>query len=112
MLGPNGAGKTTTISCLTGINPVTAGDGNSFDPNFFPHIIRSLKLRMCNMKHFSTALVYDQSIRSSMGMTNIRRMMGVCPQVTLSFLVLSSSCNLLFSRLQWNQLIAYCLLYC
>ncbi|KAF3590535.1 hypothetical protein DY000_02026382 [Brassica cretica] len=27
LLGPNGAGKTTTISCLTGINPVTGGDG-------------------------------------------------------------------------------------
>lgn len=27
LLGPNGAGKTTTINCLTGINPVTSGDG-------------------------------------------------------------------------------------
>ena len=27
LLGPNGAGKTTTINCLTGINPVTGGDG-------------------------------------------------------------------------------------
>ena len=27
MLGPNGAGKTTSISCLTGINPITGGDG-------------------------------------------------------------------------------------
>jgi len=27
LLGPNGAGKTPTISCLTGINPVTGGDG-------------------------------------------------------------------------------------
>lgn len=84
MLGPNGAGKTTTVSCLTGINPVTQGDGNSCDRNF-SHIFHSLKLLMCNTKHFSTASVYDQSIRSSMGMTNIRRMMGVCPQVTLFF---------------------------
>lgn len=28
LLGPNGAGKTTTINCLTGITPVTGGDGN------------------------------------------------------------------------------------
>ena len=28
LLGPNGAGKTTTINCLTGITPVTEGDGN------------------------------------------------------------------------------------
>lgn len=27
LLGPNGAGKTTSISCLTGINPITGGDG-------------------------------------------------------------------------------------
>lgn len=29
LLGPNGAGKTTAISCLTGITPLTGGDGNS-----------------------------------------------------------------------------------
>lgn len=29
LLGPNGAGKTTVISCLTGITPVTHGNGNS-----------------------------------------------------------------------------------
>lgn len=29
LLGPNGAGKTTTISCLTGITPVTHGDGTA-----------------------------------------------------------------------------------
>ena len=29
LLGPNGAGKTTVINCLTGITPVTGGDGNS-----------------------------------------------------------------------------------
>ncbi|CAL5362177.1 unnamed protein product [Camellia sinensis] len=28
LLGPNGAGKTTAINCLTGITPVTAGDGS------------------------------------------------------------------------------------
>lgn len=28
LLGPNGAGKTTTMNCLTGITPVTGGDGN------------------------------------------------------------------------------------
>ena len=30
LLGPNGAGKTTAINCLTGITPVTSGDGNLF----------------------------------------------------------------------------------
>lgn len=29
LLGPNGAGKTTIINCLTGITPVTGGDGNT-----------------------------------------------------------------------------------
>ncbi|XP_058195603.1 ABC transporter A family member 2-like isoform X2 [Rhododendron vialii] len=52
LLGPNGAGKTTAINCLTGITPVTAGD----------------------------ALIYGDSVRSSIGMTNIRRIIGVCPQ--------------------------------
>lgn len=52
LLGPNGAGKTTTINCLTGITPVTGGD----------------------------ALVYGYSIRNSVGMSNIRKIIGVCPQ--------------------------------
>lgn len=29
LLGPNGAGKTTAINCLTGITPVTDGDGDT-----------------------------------------------------------------------------------
>jgi ABC-type multidrug transport system ATPase subunit len=37
LLGPNGAGKTTTISCLTGITPITGGDGK----------YRSLKQHSC-----------------------------------------------------------------
>ncbi|XP_009759241.1 ABC transporter A family member 2 [Nicotiana sylvestris] len=61
LLGPNGAGKTTAINCLTGITPVTAGD----------------------------ALVYGQSIRSSTGMSNIRRMIGVCPQFDILWDALS-----------------------
>ncbi|CAI9112234.1 OLC1v1012651C1 [Oldenlandia corymbosa var. corymbosa] len=52
LLGPNGAGKTTAISCLTGITPVTAGD----------------------------ALVHGYSVKSTKGMSKIRRMTGVCPQ--------------------------------
>ncbi|XAR65461.1 hypothetical protein NMG60_11009599 [Bertholletia excelsa] len=52
LLGPNGAGKTTVINCLTGITPVTSGD----------------------------ALIYGYSVRSSVGMSNIRRIIGVCPQ--------------------------------
>ncbi|XP_015068163.1 ABC transporter A family member 2 [Solanum pennellii] len=61
LLGPNGAGKTTTINCLTGITPVTAGD----------------------------ALVYGESIRSSAGMSNIRSMIGVCPQFDILWDALS-----------------------
>ncbi|XP_016469345.2 ABC transporter A family member 2-like isoform X1 [Nicotiana tabacum] len=73
LLGPNGAGKTTTISCLTGINPVTVGD----------------------------ALVYDESIRSSSGMTNIRRMMGVCPQFDILWDTLSGQEHLqLFANIK------------
>ncbi|KAJ3687336.1 hypothetical protein LUZ61_016500 [Rhynchospora tenuis] len=52
LLGPNGAGKTTVINCLTGITPITGGD----------------------------AIIYGNSVRSSVGMANIRRMIGVCPQ--------------------------------
>ncbi|KAH0691990.1 hypothetical protein KY290_020167 [Solanum tuberosum] len=61
LLGPNGAGKTTTINCLTGITPVTAGD----------------------------ALIYGESIRSSAGMSNIRSMIGVCPQFDILWDALS-----------------------
>lgn len=52
LLGPNGAGKSTTISCLTGVSPATGGD----------------------------ALVYGHSIRSSVDMSSIRKLIGVCPQ--------------------------------
>ncbi|XP_031505426.1 ABC transporter A family member 2-like [Nymphaea colorata] len=52
LLGPNGAGKTTVINCLTGITPVSGGD----------------------------ALIYGYSVRSSVGMSYIRKMIGVCPQ--------------------------------
>ncbi|KAL0355623.1 UNVERIFIED_CONTAM: ABC transporter A family member 2 [Sesamum radiatum] len=61
LLGPNGAGKTTAINCLTGITPVTGGD----------------------------ALIYGYSIRSSTGMSNIRRMIGVCPQRPALLLLIS-----------------------
>ncbi|KFK27923.1 hypothetical protein AALP_AA8G447600 [Arabis alpina] len=62
LLGPNGAGKTTTISCMTGINPVTGGD----------------------------AIIYGNSVRSSVGMSNIRKMIGVCPQFDILWDALSS----------------------
>ncbi|XP_020420066.1 ABC transporter A family member 2 isoform X2 [Prunus persica] len=52
LLGPNGAGKTTAINCLTGNTPVTGGD----------------------------ALIYGNSARSSVGMANIRKIIGFCPQ--------------------------------
>lgn len=61
LLGPNGAGKTTAINCLTGIIPVTDGD----------------------------ALIYGHSIRSSIGMSNIRKLIGVCPQFDILWDALS-----------------------
>ncbi|CAL5441474.1 unnamed protein product [Camellia sinensis] len=61
LLGPNGAGKTTSISCLTGIAPVTSGD----------------------------ALIYGHSVRSSVGMTNIRKIIGVCPQFDILWDILT-----------------------
>ncbi|KAK7317242.1 hypothetical protein RJT34_01301 [Clitoria ternatea] len=61
LLGPNGAGKTTAINCLTGITPVTDGD----------------------------ALIYGHSIRSSSGMSNIRKLIGVCPQFDILWDALS-----------------------
>uniref|UniRef100_A0A5B6YUA3 Putative ABC transporter A family member 2-like n=1 Tax=Davidia involucrata TaxID=16924 RepID=A0A5B6YUA3_DAVIN len=61
LLGPNGAGKTTTINCLTGITPVTSGD----------------------------ASIYGHSIRSSIGMSSIRRIIGVCPQFDILWEALS-----------------------
>ncbi|XP_058788357.1 ABC transporter A family member 2-like [Vicia villosa] len=61
LLGPNGAGKTTAINCLTGITPVTDGD----------------------------ALIYGHSIRSSTGMSNIRKLIGVCPQFDILWDALS-----------------------
>lgn len=61
LLGPNGAGKTTAINCLTGITPVTDGD----------------------------ALIYGHSVRSSTGMSNIRKLIGVCPQFDILWDALS-----------------------
>ncbi|KAI9086495.1 hypothetical protein K1719_031579 [Acacia pycnantha] len=61
LLGPNGAGKTTAINCLTGITPVTHGD----------------------------ALIYGHSIRSSTGMSNIQKFIGVCPQFDILWDALS-----------------------
>ncbi|KAK8703148.1 hypothetical protein V6N13_021477 [Hibiscus sabdariffa] len=61
LLGPNGAGKTTAINCLTGITPVTNGD----------------------------TLIYGNSVRSSVGMSNIRKIIGVCPQFDILWNALS-----------------------
>ncbi|KAK0586759.1 hypothetical protein LWI29_011786 [Acer saccharum] len=66
LLGPNGAGKTTTISCLTGITPMTGGD----------------------------ALIYGYSSRSSVGMSNIRKIIGVCPQFDILWDALSGEQHL------------------
>ncbi|KAG9459221.1 hypothetical protein H6P81_003729 [Aristolochia fimbriata] len=76
LLGPNGAGKTTVINCLTGITPVTGGD----------------------------ALIYGYSIRSSVGMSNIRRMIGVCPQFDILWDPLSGQEHLhLFASIKGLQ---------
>lgn len=73
LLGPNGAGKTTAINCLTGITPVTDGD----------------------------ALIYGNSIRSPVGMSNIRRLIGVCPQFDILWDALSGEEHLyLFSSIK------------
>lgn len=73
LLGPNGAGKTTAINCLTGITPVTGGD----------------------------ALIYGCSIRSSVGMSNIRKFIGVCPQFDILWDALSGKEHLqLFATLK------------
>ncbi|KAH9617986.1 hypothetical protein KSS87_021559 [Heliosperma pusillum] len=61
LLGPNGAGKTTAINCLTGISPASSGD----------------------------ALIYGNSILSSIGMTNIRKRIGLCPQFDILWDVLT-----------------------
>ncbi|KAF3436036.1 hypothetical protein FNV43_RR23128 [Rhamnella rubrinervis] len=66
LLGPNGAGKTTSINCLTGITPVTNGD----------------------------ALIYGNSIRSSIGMEKIRKLIGVCPQFDILWEALSAQDHL------------------
>ena len=52
LLGPNGAGKTTTINMLTGFMPATSGN----------------------------AVVLNNSVRLSAGMSQIRKRMGVCAQ--------------------------------
>lgn len=73
LLGPNGAGKTTTISCLTGISPVTDGD----------------------------ALIYGYSVRSSVEMANIRKIIGVCPQFDILWDSLSGEEHLhLFAKIK------------
>ncbi|KAK2663995.1 hypothetical protein Ddye_002569 [Dipteronia dyeriana] len=73
LLGPNGAGKTTTISCLTGITPMTGGD----------------------------ALIYGSSSRSSVGMSKIQKIIGVCPQFDILWDALSGEQHLhLFANIK------------
>ncbi|KAG5537228.1 hypothetical protein RHGRI_024616 [Rhododendron griersonianum] len=73
LLGPNGAGKTTTINCLTGISPATGGD----------------------------ALVHGHSIRSSVGMSSIQKLIGVCPQFDVLWDALSAEEHLyLFANIK------------
>lgn len=113
LLGPNGAGKTTAINCLTGITPVTSGDGNNTCKKF-PYfsvkrsyeiftLLQTVKFVCFSFKEskitpnplmfffsfFLQALIYGFSVRSSTGISNIRRMIGVCPQVSVfRFLIL------------------------
>lgn len=91
LLGPNGAGKTTTISCLTGVTPVTGGDGKilfecvlcfcrctvAFTFNMTSSGMLAIKFDLLS------ALIYGNSIGSSVGMSKIRKIIGVCPQVIL-----------------------------
>lgn len=64
------------ISCLNGIAPVTGGD----------------------------ALIYGCSMRSSIHMTNIRRMIGVCPQFDILWDALSAEGHLhLFASIKGLQ---------
>ncbi|KAK6920841.1 hypothetical protein RJ641_014519 [Dillenia turbinata] len=103
LLGPNGAGKTTTISCLTGITPVTGGDGNSsLHPPFITFFsANSFSLKSLHETTFLTALIYGNSIRSSLGMSNIRRIMGVCPQFDILWEEMSGEEHLhLFARIK------------
>ncbi|GAB2248821.1 hypothetical protein Droror1_Dr00012180 [Drosera rotundifolia] len=73
LLGPNGAGKSTAIGCLTGVVSVTGGD----------------------------ALIYGNSIRSSVGMSNIRKTIGVCPQFDILWKQLSGKEHLeLFANIK------------
>ena len=87
LLGPNGAGKTTAINCLTGITPVTSGDGKYLSNVQFPQLQLIFTLVMYDI--LWTALIYGNSIRNSVGMSNIQKMIGVCPQVTLWFYLFS-----------------------
>uniref|UniRef100_A0A2N9H3Q6 ABC transporter domain-containing protein n=1 Tax=Fagus sylvatica TaxID=28930 RepID=A0A2N9H3Q6_FAGSY len=76
LLGPNGAGKTTTMNCLTGIAPVTGGD----------------------------ASIYGHSVRNSIGMSNIRKIIGVCPQFDILWDALSAEEHLyLFASIKGLQ---------
>jgi ABC-type Mn2+/Zn2+ transport system ATPase subunit len=54
LLGPNGAGKTTTVNMLTGFIPPSRGN----------------------------ALVTGCTVAHPVGMSRVRRRMGVCPQVS------------------------------
>ena len=82
LLGPNGAGKTTTISCLTGITPITGGDGK-YHSRKQQFVVITMNMLTSHFEHL-TALIYGHSVRSTAGMSNIRRMIGVCPQVGVS----------------------------
>ena len=92
LLGPNGAGKTTAINCLTGITPVTGGDGNmliSFTNQITSYNVEKSLIILCLfvlaiLNFLEIALIYGYSIRSSIGMAKIRKLIGVCPQVTFS----------------------------
>ena len=87
LLGHNGAGKTTAMNCLTGITTITGGDGNIqcllfLNPKIIVMVISYKKnSNFCECPLLITALIYGHSIRSSIDMLKIRKLMGVCPQV-------------------------------
>uniref|UniRef100_A0A7N0VH21 ABC transporter domain-containing protein n=1 Tax=Kalanchoe fedtschenkoi TaxID=63787 RepID=A0A7N0VH21_KALFE len=109
LLGPNGAGKTTTISCLTGVTPVTSGDGMArcfafiyilihFHPG---HESGGQCFHFFAFQKLFAALIYGNSVQSSVGMTQIRKLIGVCPQFDILWDSLSGLEHIhLFGRLK------------
>lgn len=106
-------GKTTTINCLTGTIPTSAGNGKTLTPSNLLKPTEISHKSPCDWTPLSffvnsysqpgfysstvlyryvpfilcvAAMVYGESIRSTSGVANIRKNMGVCPQVHNPFI--------------------------